>query len=353
MLSRPYPVQSESLQSFIYRLCRKNGWHYDAFKSHISKQVAPLHSTSEQQRVLIVNYLEDLTRSKKVTGLVDIWAMANKCRSSLDMDRVKVCTSCLQNTDTIPAYWYLKAYLVCDLHKQLMIDTCESCNFRFSHDSFIDMACENCGLELCANSSTTERVDRFSKQVYDVLSTLGNNPVGFKSSLNSVFKLVDSELSVLHSITDALSTQSNGKRDNRRNFSLSELYNRQLQCSIISSSEDAFRSELTVVISRLYNLGYPDLGSIIVPISPYIKNLGCTAIFNSLRAILVNAPNELSDVRVGVKLLEKLFDLQQGSLVAFARAKFSANLIKSQGPPSVYATDVGNLMTCYRARSNS
>ena len=348
MLTRPHPIHNESLQSYIYRLCRRNGWHYDAFKSHMSKLVAPLHSTKKNQRQSIVNYLQDKTKHENVAHLIDVWQLAGNYRSSLDMARVKVCTSCLKNSEAIPAYWYLKSYLVCGTHKQLMIDTCTNCDTQISHDSYIAMACKTCGLQLQDNESTKLQVDRFSGRVHNIFALINKDMASFESNLKGDIKAIESELSVLHSIVELLSKKSKHKRDNRRFSSIIDLYQKQLKCSQISENENVLRAALWSVIKELYEGGHYDIGYIITPIMPYLNDPGSQHIFDVLRDLVINPPEGTSELRVGVKWLEKLFGLEKGVLVFFAKTQLSDYLIKSQGSPSLLVSHVDYLINRFR-----
>jgi hypothetical protein len=314
----------------------------------MAKQVAPLHTTREEQRQSIVNYLQDQAKHEKIADLVDVWQLAGKYRSSLDMARVKVCTSCLKDSDAIPAYWYLKSYLVCGTHKKLMIDTCSNCDTRISHDSYIVMACKTCGLQLQDNESAELKVDRFNGQVHKIFASINNDTVGFESNLKRNIKLIDSELSVLHSIVELLSRESKHKRDNRRLLSLTALYNKQLKCSLISETEKVLQTELGGVIKELYEAGHYDLGYIITPIITYLNDPGSQHIFDVLRNLIISPPENTAELRVGVKKLEKLYGLQSGILVAFAKIQFSDYLIKSQGSPSLFVSHVHHLINSYR-----
>jgi hypothetical protein len=314
----------------------------------MSKQVAPLHSTKEDQRQSIVNYLQEQTKHANVADLIDVWQLADKYRSSLDMARVKVCTSCLKNSDAIPAHWYLKRNLVCVIHKKLMVDTCTSCDTRISHDSYIVMACETCGLQLKDIESDELELDRFSGQVHNIFASINKDTLGFESNLKGDIKPIESELSVLHSIVELLSRESTRNRNTRRFSSLIELYQKQLKCSQISENEMVLQTSLGAVIKELYEAGHYDIGYIITPIMPYLNDPGSQHIFDVLRNLIINPPEGTSGLRVGVKWLEKLFGLQKGTLVFFAKTELSDYLIKSQGSPSLLVSHVDDLIKRYR-----
>ena len=57
MVVRPKVRANESLQSYMTRICRANGWRYLGFKAYVTKYVAPLNSTKLNDRKAISTFL--------------------------------------------------------------------------------------------------------------------------------------------------------------------------------------------------------------------------------------------------------------------------------------------------------
>lgn len=346
MLIRPKPVEGECLQSYILRLCRSNGWSYNEYKEHVTKHVAPLQSTKIEERTSIIQHLYKSTGHDTVFNLIDVWKLAAGHRFLLDMKRHKICPQCYRHDQVIPAYWYTKRYLVCVKHQSLLIDACPNCNERFSQNSFINSRCENCESSMVDVEPVNVDADRCSQVIYRLFEE-GN---GLDSHTLTRLRHFESELSVLSSLIDHFSRTSTHKRDGRRRFSIDELYRQQLEYSVLAIKSGALYEKVSSVITDLYREDFYNLGEMIEPIMPFVHDPGCKHIFDTFREFILNCPEQLSELRVGLNWLEKMFGIKKGMLSDFTKKEFAECLRKTQGAPSILALDAGELINAFQSR---
>lgn len=348
MQIRPRPILNECLQSYIIRLCREHSWKYEALKNHVTKHVAPLQSPKTKDRELLAKYFSSKTGYSAVALLEDVWGYVEGNRTMFDLARNKICPSCYEGSCAVPAYWFFKNYLTCIKHKTLMVDSCWQCNQKYSQDSLIKLACDDCHASIFDGVPDEVQADKYSQNIHTLFAgrqeTHANN-------LNKIKKYIipdESELSVLKSLISNLSIDSSGNRHTRRFSTIKELYLKQKKCSDLMNVESILSKEITDVIHELYLNGLRDVGRMTVSIKPYISEQGAKPIFDALKKFLMSCPKELSELKVGIKWLENLFGIENGKLKLLAENEFPQHLIRTQGASSFLAIHSGKLIEQYQ-----
>jgi hypothetical protein len=336
------------MQSYILRICRANGWKYDAFKTHVAKYIAPLQSTKSKDRELIAYYLKSRTGYDVVALLEDVWAYVDSHRTMFDLARNKICPSCYKESYAVPTYWFFKSYLTCVKHNTLMVDSCWQCNHQYSQNSLIKLECDDCHASIFGGATNEVQADKYSQSIYSLFTgSQENHDNNLKRIKNHIIP-IESELSVLKSLTTNFSNDSSGNRHTRRFSSIEELYRKQKNCSDLMHIESALSKKVTDVIHELYQGGGRDVGRMTVSIKPYTSDKGAKPVFDALKEFLISCPQELSELKVGIKWLENLFGIENGELKLLAENEFPQYLIRTQGASSFLAIHSGKLIEQYQ-----
>jgi hypothetical protein len=348
LLIRPKPFFNECMQSYILRVCRANGWNFDAFKTHVTTNVAPLHSTKSTDRELIANYLKSSTGYDVVTLLEDVWAYVDSHRTIFDLARQKICPACYKESNAAPTYWFFKSYLTCVKHNTLMVDSCWQCNHQYSQNSLIKLECDECHASIFDGDPIKVQADEYSQSIYSLFAgRQETNDNNLKRIKNHIIP-IESELSVLKSLTTNFSNDSSGNRHTRRFSPIAELYRKQKNCSDIIHIENALSKKITDVIHELYQGGLRDVGKMTVSIKPYTSDKGAKPVFDALKEFVISCPKELSELKVGIKWLENLLGIENGELKLLAENEFPQYLIRTQGSSSFLAIHSGKLIEKYQ-----
>jgi hypothetical protein len=344
---RPRPILNECLQSYIIRLCREHTWKYEAFKNHVTKHVAPLQSPKQKDRELLAKYFSSKTGYASVALLEDVWGYVEINRTTFDLARNKICPSCYEGAYAVPAYWFFKNYLTCIKHNTLMVDSCWQCNQKYSQDSLIKLKCDDCHASIFDGDPIKVQTDKYSQNIYSLFAGRQDTHANNLKKIKKHIIPVESELSVLKSLTNNFSNDSSGNRHTRRFSSIEELYLKQKKCSDLMHIESALSKKITDVIHELYQTGLRDVGRMTVSIKPYTSDNGAKPVFEALKKFLIYCPQELIELKVGVKWLENLFGIENGELKLLAENEFPQYLIRTQGPLSFLAIHSGKLIDQY------
>ncbi|SFF89687.1 TniQ protein [Neptunomonas qingdaonensis] len=140
-------MPEESLQSYLFRLARANGYGYYALTILISN-AAPLRSFKLDDRIKIKELLLEYTDHGAVLSLFDPWAWADTYRGLFDFSRIKLCPKCYHETNVLHASWSFRYHLLCAEHRGYLIDRCSQCNCKFTNESLLSGKCEGCGKKI-------------------------------------------------------------------------------------------------------------------------------------------------------------------------------------------------------------
>ncbi len=345
MVVRPKVRFNESLQSYIIRACRGNNWRYEGFKAYVTKHVAPLHSTRSDSRDKIKTYFQSITGFKDVSELIDVWELAGKNRGYFDMARQKICPICYEQGYEAPAYWSLNSYTACVKHEVLMIDTCHSCGERFTHDTLINHKCSNCGTCILDSPRESVIVDEYSKKILSLFSDSSLSQEQYSMLTDIEVATQEFELSLLKSLTANFSRDMDtSKRHARRNSTINELHQKQLECGAIFASKELLNREVRKAIEEVYQRGERDFGSIIQAIKIHIHDPKAEFLLEALQTFLTSSTYECPELKVGLKLLEQLFGIQSGELTKHVSENYPELVVIAPGAPSVFVSKVGDIL---------
>ncbi|RVU33163.1 hypothetical protein EOE67_18165 [Rheinheimera riviphila] len=339
MVVRPKIKANESLQSYMTRICRANHWRYLGFKAHVTKYVAPLNSTKLNDRKAISTFLAKKTGFSEVSKLVDVWLLVNRHRSYFDMSRIKICPICYEDGCEAPAYWSFNSYLCCVQHECLMVDSCHSCNQRYTNEGLIDLQCDYCHTPIRDNKpKQVEATDYYSRKIYDLFASKNMEPEDYLSCVTTEITQSELELTLMKSLVSNFSNDlSTSKRHARRHSAIELLYQKQLLCGTISRNERMLNAEVARAVTELYRRGESDLGRIIQTVRPLLEDPRAAFLRKALQAFILSCPPELDQLRVGVRLLEQLFCAEKGYYEALLRTNFSSDMIIAPGTPAILA----------------
>ena len=149
LLIRPVPFQEESLQQYILRLARSNGYTNKS-AGELIKQVSgiPIHTYMIVHREELKRKLMKMTGHNEVQSLFDHKFWYKKYKKVFNYDRIKLCPLCLLENNHCYSYWHFRHALTCEKHKILLIDTCWTCLRVLSEFSLTSMVCVFCGVDV-------------------------------------------------------------------------------------------------------------------------------------------------------------------------------------------------------------
>ena len=173
LLIRPKPFYTESLQQYILRLAKTNGYTHKKIAKLINKtDGVPIHTCKQDHRENLKTAIIKLTAHNEVQSLFDHKIWHEKYRKIFNYDRVKVCLQCLLINNHCYFHWHFRHTLTCHKHKSLLIDACQSCLEPLMECSLISMRCKLCGCKLLVDSyckvTIDNRIDDYFSSIEDL-----------------------------------------------------------------------------------------------------------------------------------------------------------------------------------------
>lgn len=344
LLIRPRVNLEESFQSYLIRLARANGYKYSAFSSGITTKSKSHRSMKLADRIEIRKLIKLIADSNS-SELVDIWECGYSHKQLFDYSRIKFCTQCFLEDEVLKPYWWLKNYLVCAKHNALMIDSCPSCNEKINEDSFIHRCCSVCEQEFASFKAEQVEADLYGKTI----SKLFSNFVG---NTDTFIEILDEYINKLYTqffIGSALLKYTREKAapiDNRRFFSLKELFNEQVAVQELIHEGDIKRQMFSFLCDEKAHsgLGIPHA---LNPIFDLIFSKHGELFEIELIKLLFAPEKEMEVWSVGILWVEKVFRLTKGELKLFIKEKYPELELKRQGPFTVEVKNIKFILSEY------
>ena len=344
LLIRPKANPEESFQSYLIRLSKANGYKYSAFSSGITTNSKPHRSFKPEDRDDIRALVSNIADCD-VSNLVDVWECGFYTKHLFDYSRIKVCPKCYESKQFLPAYWWLKNYLVCDEHKLLLIDSCSACNTRYTEESFVQGHCLECGLEIEHNESTELNSGIFDKTLHSLCSDTCKSPVQFKELITDEVE----QIYVHHQICSYLLKEIQGQdkyTNHRRTLGIDELYS--VQKDIQKIVKDGTIRQLMYEALRAYRRSTGNgIPSFMTPIFDSLMSSKGGLYKAELINMLIEEPNDLGDWSIGLNWIEKLLSIEANALKIFVKNCIPNLEVKSQGPFAVLIRDLNFILSEY------
>ncbi|MGB2739721.1 MAG: TniQ family protein [Cognaticolwellia sp.] len=331
MLIRPFHKKGESFQSYVYRSARANGWTSNRLKEFLRLEVAPLYSYKTEDREKLKTWLSEASNCSAVLWLPDVWSCYNDLKESFDFSRLKVCPHCCEDNDgAMPAYWFIRQYLVCIKHNHLLIDSCQSCNEKFTADSFITGKCQNCSEKLVNFTSVHCEPDFYSKVIYQNLEHIDDNKAFISIFSQDVLPKIKS-LNALIPLT-GLEEEIGKNYWQRRFLNIDQLYQFQYASTLLSESNAELMSAIKKYINAHSSIGIKNLSKIFGGVNKYMQDADYFFYFDALKNLLLSREDEFEDLNVGLSWISKLFNIDETLLIDFIKTNYSHMLLKKPRP---------------------
>jgi hypothetical protein len=338
MLIRPYIKENESFQSYVHRIAKENGWTHNSLGDFLRSEVAPQYSYKPEDRLKIKHWVQVASKYNEVQKLPDVWGYYSDFRDYFDFKRHKICPCCYNETNgVIPAYWFIRQYLVCIKHKQLLIDECQRCNEKLTSETFIKGECKGCSEKLDNFTGDHCEADVYSQTIFEQLKSI-NDDKEFISVFQECTLPVIKSLNVLTPLTGL--EYSIGKSYWQRRFlTIENLYSYQSDCSPLYESGKELTSRIISFINAHLSNGINYAGKIFVKADKYVKDDTYTFYFSTLRRVLLSEKNEIEGLTVGLTWTSKLFNLDETLFINFTKDNYKDLLLKNTKP----AISISNL----------
>jgi len=349
LLIRPKITASESLQSYLIRLARMNGYTYKAFSAGLSANSKPHRSMKLADRQEIRSLIEEIADPNS-SELTDVWECAHYQKQIFDYSRIKFCNLCYQEEGVLPPYWWLKNYLMCTKHKALLVDSCSHCNTRLNEDSFIKEQCSNCEAGFQSFQHKICEPDSYSALLEKTFSSFVGNSIQFLLLHNESAR----KTFIQHNIGSFLLKGIQGQttsRDNRRNFSVEELSQSQHDCQELIN--ESIREALIKYLSKIKMETSKAIPSALSPILDLLNEPEGACFKDALTQILLTPPDELENWPLEVSWLEKIMDIPVGEIETAIIDKYPEYRSKSQGRMKIEIKNIGFLINEFSLSNDS
>lgn len=184
LLIRLKSKHTETLESYIYRLCRANGCSLKAFRSFIKQNFnVVLISPKPDDRTVVKKVLIGLTNNALQSSIFDQRVYKQGFSDLFEYQKIKLCVECYKNQGLLHQHWCFKHYLVCSHHNLLLVDRCDKCNHQFSEETIVSELCVNCSKPLKDIQQEQRDIDGISFEI-SKLSEIG------RDELNAIKKLI-------------------------------------------------------------------------------------------------------------------------------------------------------------------
>jgi len=348
LLIRPKVNSSESLQSYLIRLSRANGYKYPAFSSGITAQSKPHRSFKLEDRKEIQSLISNIADSN-VHELVDVWECGHSFKHLFDYSRIKSCPKCLEQENILLPYWSLKNYLVCTKHKVLLIDSCSRCDVRFEEQSYVKGHCIKCKLEIQENRIDYVKLGSFDQKIHDKLLEFSIDSGRFRKILSEDIECIYVNYQICSYLIKGLENKSK-YISLRRTLSIASLYEAQKEIQQIID-EGKVSKLLLDSLFEYRNTTSKGISSFITPVFKILMSQHGSLYKAELINMLITAPNGLGDWPVGLNWVEKLLLIKANDLKVFAKENFPNIEVKCQGPFTVLIRDLNFLLSEYSKHS--
>lgn len=349
LLIRPKIIASESLQSYLIRLARTNGYTYKAFSAGVSANSKPHRSMKLADRQEIRSLIEEISDPNS-SELADVWECAHYQKQIFDYSRIKFCNQCYQEEKLLPPHWWLKNYLICTKHKALLVDSCPECNTRLNEDSFIKEQCANCEVNFQLFQHKVCEPDSYSALLDKAFSTFVGNTQHFILRHNENARKTFIQHNIGSFLLKGLQGQTTS-RDNRRNFSIEELSQSQHDCQELIN--EGIREALIKYLSKIKKETSKAIPSAFSPILDLLNQPEGACFKDALIQILLTPPDELANWPLEVSWLEKFLDIPVGEIERAITEKYPEYRSKSQGRMKIEIKNIGFIINEFSLSNDS
>jgi hypothetical protein len=346
LLSRLRPVREESLQSYILRLCEKNGWKISAFKSYLKLVAASMDSKKDTDRKKIINYLIGSTKQQEIFNLVDIRSFANTHKDHFDLSKIKYCPKCFSEKIILLPVWSIRHNLVCTIHNELLIECCSKCNCKFDEETFSMKRCSNCLSHLTLMTSTQISPDKYSVAINRTF-------FGFVGDSEQFIKLFENNLSGyrvkirgLHALV-TFERDFPMRRERRAFMSIDSKFKQYVKCQKLCEDHAFLVANLIDYIYFKKKVRVYDLGKILASFKFILKEKDNQFFKDAIDELIFLKPELFFDCRVGLGWLEQYFQFSENELSSFAKTQCDYMILPNRGGPSIRIINIPNLLKKY------
>lgn len=307
LINKPYPVDGESLQSFICRIASANHYSFHLLSQYYAENDARLRSYDANDRLTISEVTQKLCGNVDTSGLIDIWSYYQKYKEQLDFARLKFCPICFaENRHAVFAMNWLKYIVSCDKHGCLCIDSCKHCGEKITVHSLSAKKCIKCATSIDSMSYESVTVDNFSRVLGANFSS-ANDSNQFQTMLDNIGQQVMNQLKVAVVLIGSLDFPSDKYWKRRRSLTIKELHEYQLEASKVVQDQSSLLIVLDEFLGDAYEEGYRNLTKLMMPITRHASAIGVSQIFEYIKASLLELQHKYPDFYFSHSFLEVMY----------------------------------------------
>ena len=350
MLIRPFIKKGESFQSYLYRCARANNWNENRLKQHLRSEVAQLNSYDANDRMQLKEWLCNISGRDEVSSLIDVWCFYSEFKEHFDFSRIKICPRCFKERKAIiPAYWYLRTYVVCAEHESLLTDICTKCDEKFTAESIIAGKCLNCHCDISNCDSDNAQPDFYSKKAYETLNSYISHEkfaVEIKSTYFPLLRSID----ILAPLT-GLVAEIGYEYKQRRFLSIKQLHRYQLSCAELYQDRERLSECLARIVKDHADIGSTNLGHIFLKKAKDFKDVNSRFFVLAVKDLLMSGKLTQVDLTVTLSWLARLFDYEETTFVQYVEKEYSS-IIKRVPRENIPVTNAPEIIFKFEAKYN-
>ena len=314
---RLYPIEGESLQSFICRLAYENNYSYQRLSEFYNDEVAALRSYVVSDRAKIRSLTQEFCGEIAVQNLIDIWSYYENDKELFDFSRIKLCPCCYKSCyNSISAKYWLKHLISCNTHKRLLIDKCPTCDTDITFHTLAVKQCIKCNAQI-SDMKVPETVgDGFSKILNDAFAS-AQTPELFLKELKNISYQVLNQLNVVLLLVDIPSLSSDKYWKKRRKLTIKDLLAYQTEGYRYIEDETVLKDGIKSFIYSAYDSGHKDLSYILASFTRLEGTKGTQFFFDSLKEVIVEIADECPEISLSISWLEKIYQIEETQLDSF------------------------------------
>lgn len=348
MLIRPFIKKGESFQSYLYRCARANSWNENRLKQHLRSEVAQPNSYDSKNRTQLKEWLSNISGRDEVTSLIDVWCFYSEFKEHFDFSRIKICPRCFKERKAaIPAYWYLRTYLVCAEHESLLTDVCTNCDEKLTAESVIAGKCINCHCDISNFDSENARSDLYSEKAYETLNSCNSHEMFAVEIKSSYFPLLRS-IDILAPLT-GLAAEIGYEYKQRRLLSIKQLYRYQLSCAELYQDREKLSECLVSIVNDHVSVGSTNLGKMFLKKMREFDDVNSRFFVLVVKDLLISGRLSQEDLTVSLSWIARLFDYEETIFVQYVEKEYSS-IIRRVPRENISVTNAPEIISRFESK---
>lgn len=346
LINKPYPVNGESLQSYVCRIAKANHYTFDLLSQHYADRAARFRSYDLADREKIREETQELCGAVDTSGLIDIWKLYKQHKEVLDFSKTKICVDCYrEGRESVQAKFWSKHLVSCSAHNKILVDRCSECDTPITFHSLTNGECTNCNFPLKDITADDVVPDMISQQLAEAFKNVSSTST-FEGQLQEFGYPILNKIKLLLPLVNIPELPQDKFWKKRRSLSMNDLYLYQLAISKLLSNPELLEETLFDFIEGSMNGGV----SLVNATSSFTRlqdEVGGDFFFDTLKRILPRVAKAFPDMIASVSWLESLLGMMKDELNTCIKTSFPTKFCNGT-QKTIYLRDLEYILAVYR-----